>query len=108
MTPGERNAYHRGYNAGSKGAWPDHKPPIPPHRIVGEMYSAARKLRDAGDDICSVLLDDDVVCVTLNPSIDAMDKASKKLSKWLRESNPDTSQPENVSTTPTDGVTGHV
>lgn len=40
MTREEKLAYSRGYNAGSRGAWPAHLPPKPPDALFSRLQWA--------------------------------------------------------------------
>ena len=76
--------YQRGYYAGAKGNWPDHRPPHPPLDVIKRMYDAARMLRNAADDIVASLCEDDELSKELIPGIDAVDEAFTLLSAWLK------------------------
>ena len=77
--------YSRGYNAGSRGAWPSHRPPAPPNECVKNLMQAAEKLRDIADNICATLLEDDVFVEELSPGIDGVDEAMEHIASWLLE-----------------------
>lgn len=78
-------AYGRGYNAGSKKAWPHHRPPEPPNEIIRSMMNAARELRDEVDYYLSWLMPDDELNTTLGPKIDDLDEAFRRVTEWLRK-----------------------
>lgn len=80
----ESLAYARGYNTGSSGAWPKHRPPMPPDSIVGPMASAARALRDAVDFELATLSADDDIVLRLGPAVDLYDEATGRMGAWLR------------------------
>jgi hypothetical protein len=77
--------YHRGYYAGSKAAWPAHRPPQPPNVVVCKLLVASQRLRDEADSICSKLTEDDEFAKKLAPAIDEVDLAMMEVTKWLRE-----------------------
>lgn len=76
--------YGRGYNAGVRNRWPEHKPPHPPTPAVAELMKAASKLRDDADWLCSVIEQDDEWYQRLSPGIEAVDAALVKISEWLK------------------------
>ena len=81
----ETLAYGRGYNTGSRGGWPEHRPPVPPNPLFEQLLQAATRLRDEADDCCATLYDDDDDFVRrLSPKIDALDDALRQLSHWLK------------------------
>ena len=75
--------YSRGYNTGSRNAWPAHRPPTPPNECVKNLMQAAEKLRDIADNICATLLADDVFVEELSPGIDGVDEAMEHIASWL-------------------------
>lgn len=79
-----RNAYARGYAAGRRGAWPEHRPPQPPNEVIAKLMAAARKLRDAVDGELAALLPDDEWQRTLGEPVDAVDEALTAVSDWLK------------------------
>lgn len=87
VSPEYKRAYRTGYNAGSRGAWPEHRPPMPPGNKLRALVLAARELRDAADCICAVLDDDDEFVKMLAPRIDEMDYVMIAWSSWLIEKN---------------------
>lgn len=84
MTDGERRAYGRGYNAGSRHAWPQHRPPVPPDEMISELLRAAQQLRDAADTFLATLLPDDEMVDKLGPGIDAVDVILDRMAAWVR------------------------
>ena len=82
MTPEEKRAYGRGYNARNR--WPEHRPPCPPNEIVAGLMEAIRKLRDAVDSYLATIDEDDELQDMLGPAIDDVDCAMVKLSRWLK------------------------
>lgn len=84
MTPGEKRAYQRGYHRGSRSAWPEHKPPLPPDDIVYPVMQAARRIRDEYDDFLAVLGEEDEFEKVIGPLIDQLDAAMTKYGEWLR------------------------
>jgi hypothetical protein len=82
-----QKAYSRGYWRGSRGAWPDHRPPAPPNEIIAAIVCAAQNLRDAADGVCAVLMEEDEFATQLAPRIDDFDTAMTRYGEWLR-SNP--------------------
>ena len=80
----ERRAYYRGYAAGSRGRWPDHRPPLPPHDLIRRLMQAAQQLRDDCAAGCATFDPDDEFTRLLAPSIDAMDEAMAAVTEWLK------------------------
>lgn len=78
------NEYAKGWNAGTRGRWPEHRPPNPPHPVIGDLVRSGQMLRDAADSICSRLCEDDDFVKELGPAIDAFDEAMTKLTRWLK------------------------
>jgi hypothetical protein len=78
------NDYQRGYYAGSRGRWPEHVPPNPPHPLLNRLFSAAKELRNEADHICATISEDDDFAQKLAPRIDELDDAMIAVSKWLR------------------------
>lgn len=78
-------AYSRGFYRGSRGAWPEHRPPAPPHEVLRPVIEAAQRLRDGADGICATLMDDDDFVKELGPLVDVFDEAMTKYGEWLRE-----------------------
>ena len=85
---GERRAYSRGYNAGSIGRWPSHRPPRPPDEVVGPIIDAAQELRDAVDAELATFLDEDEIVERFGPLVDAYDEAVGRIGTWLRSPGP--------------------
>ncbi len=83
-TDEERRAYSRGYNTGSRGAWPEHRPPNPPEGIAREIIQAALALRDGVDGEIATFLDDEPVIQRIGPLIDAFDVAMAQMGQWVR------------------------
>ena len=83
-----RRAYSKGYNAGSRGAWPDHRPPMPPDEVTSRIVEAALALRNAVDGEIACFLDDEPVVEAVGPRIDALDEALAGLGRWVRASIP--------------------
>ena len=79
-----QKAYARGYNRGSSGKWPDHRPPAPPDEILAAIVRAAQSLRDTADHICATISEDDEFALELAPRIDKFDSAMTKFGEWLR------------------------
>lgn len=84
MTVEYRRAYSKGYAAGSKGCWPEHRPPTPPDPISSSIISTANALRDEADGFIATIDADDPIAVALGEKIDAFDAAMTELSKWLK------------------------
>ena len=80
----EQLAYQRGYSAGCKGVWPEHKPPLPPDSLIRKIIEAMQKLRDCADSVCATLSEDDEFCVQFDPGIQAVDEAMIEVGKWLK------------------------
>ena len=93
MNPDYKRGYSKGYFAGSKGAWPDHRPPEPPHALFAGIMRAAQDLRDAIDAEISTFGEDDEVTRRIGPYIDAFDGQQEFLSGWLREEPAPTGHP---------------
>ena len=86
MNRAEKLSYQRGYNAGSKGAWPAHRPPQPPNRIVVDLIDSAQRLRDEVDDFLATALDEeDPVAISLGAAIDRVDRSLECVTEWLHE-----------------------
>ena len=87
MEDNERRTYQRGYssgyNAGSRGRWPAHKPPYPPLLIVAEMMQVLREVRNGLDVELAALCDEDYER-RFGPLIDKADAIAEKVSKWLQ------------------------
>lgn len=83
-----RRAYARGYNAGRRGVWPDHRPIAPPEPVICQLVEAALKLRNAVDGQLAMLGEDDEWQTTLGDPMDELDEAMKKLSAWILEPTP--------------------
>ena len=86
MTPEERRAYARGYHAGSRSAWPEHRPPRPPDELCAELIDAMRRLRDCADGWLAMFCaeDDDQMHSEIAEGIDHADVVLAKVSEWLR------------------------
>lgn len=82
MTTEYSKAYAKGYQAGMKRSWPQHRAPLPPDKIREDIMKAANDLRDAADDICARLDESDDFVKELSPKIDALDKANRALVDW--------------------------
>ena len=80
-----QRGYSRGYYAGSSGKWPDHRPPVPPDGLVGELVRAMQALRDGVDSELATLPEDDPWQEKLGPLVDRADEALKAVGLWLRE-----------------------
>lgn len=85
MTREYKLAYGRGYNTGSRGRWPDHRPPKPPDEIISALMQAAQKLRDGVDCELATLDSDDEWTQRLGPLIDALDEQFMRVGKWVRD-----------------------
>lgn len=82
MTDGEKRAYSRGYTAGSRGRWPEHRPPQPPNQIVAELLLALREIRDELDGGLAAI-DDEEWEKLFGPIIERADAAAEMVSAWL-------------------------
>lgn len=90
-----QKAYMRGYYRGSKGAWPDHRPPLPPDTTIAAIIRCARALRDAVDGQLAMSCGEDDERESLfGPKIDAFDEAMKECGRWVREGESKTSRQE--------------
>ena len=85
MPPEERRAYSRGYNAGSRRAWPEHRPPHPPVEIVARLMTALTALRDGVDGELALFDPEDEIEKHLGPLVDEADAAMSAVSEWLKE-----------------------
>ena len=89
MNANETHFYRRGYNAGSRGKWPDHRPPCPPDELLAAFMKAALQLRDAYDDFLARCgPGDDEAESMFGPAIDAMDEAGRQIGFWIRGAKP--------------------
>lgn len=79
----QRLSYSRGYSAGIKCIWPEHRPPAPPEDLINGFYKAAMALRNAADNICASIDEEDEFAKELSPKIDNLDMEFKKLTLWL-------------------------
>ena len=86
MTHEEKLAYGRGYNAGVRGGWPMHRPPVPTQEDVRDLMVAAQALRDAVDGQLAVFDPDDPIEAILGPPLDDVTGAMEKIGQWLLES----------------------
>ena len=77
-----KRGYAKGYSSGVGKRWPQHRPIIPPHDIMGPIVEAARELRDAIDGQLAMFCDDDPICELLYPHVDAVDEAMESLHRW--------------------------
>lgn len=89
MTREEKKAYARGYNAGSRRAWPEYHPPRPPDAIAAEIIGSAKRLADKVADWCGAFGDKDEFTQQMLPLMQAVDVANSKLSQWLKSSDRD-------------------
>lgn len=78
-----RRDYARGYNAGRRGSWPDHRPPTPPDEIVAAFMDATMKLRNAVDGELATLDGGDEWTKRLGPLVDAVDEQFIAIGRWL-------------------------
>jgi len=79
-----QHAYARGYYAGSRCAWPKHKPPVPPEPHLAELLRAANALRNVVDGLLATLGEDDELEKELGPKVDEYDAAMEAVTEWLR------------------------
>lgn len=77
--------YARGYNAGRRNVWPEHRPPQPPNDVFGEVMRCAIQLRDSVDAEIATLGEDDELSQNLAPKIDRLDEAITEITKWLSD-----------------------
>lgn len=78
-------AYSRGYMAGRKGNWPDHKPPTPPDPRVAALFITARALRDGVDARIATFDPSDPFYMALAPLIDELDAEMALWTVWLKQ-----------------------
>lgn len=83
MTNDQQKYYSRGYYAGARGRWPEHRPPTPPDEVVAALMAALRELRDECDSALATLEPDDEFVRRLGPRVDAADEAMRRVSGWL-------------------------
>lgn len=84
MTPEYRRAYAKGYIAGSRGRWPDHKPPLPPNEMAAELIATLKAMRNCLDGELAKLDKEDPWESLFGPLIDRADEALAKVNTWLR------------------------
>lgn len=84
QTDDEKRAYGRGYSAGSNRAWPEHRPPYPPKKVVATFVKRATAVRDGLDSYLATLMEDDDLVVRLGPVIDEFDEACMRITDWLK------------------------
>lgn len=80
-----RRRYSAGYAAGSKRAWHEHKPPLPPDEILSAIISAAGELRDGVDSYLACLDEEDDLQQSLGSLVDKLDESLIKLTAWLTD-----------------------
>lgn len=81
-----KRIYMRGYNAGSRTAWPEHKPPAPPEAVIAELIETGRALRDRLDTLLSQgYFEEGSERRSMDAEVEAFDKAMGNLSRWLKE-----------------------
>lgn len=83
MTDSYKIGYSRGYAAGQRRKWPEHRPPTPPDPIVGELVAAAQKLRDAADGELATLDPEDEWQTKIGDPMDEVNDALIAMTKWL-------------------------
>lgn len=83
MTRAEKLTYQRGYNSGSKGRWPEHRPTVPPDEHVRKLLEALLELRNGVSGEIATFSDDDAIVVALAPLVDKASEAIDELSDWL-------------------------
>lgn len=87
MTRGEKSAYQRGYAAGIRGRWPEHKPPLPPNEIIADLLLALREIRDHLDGELATI-DDPEWEAAFGPIIERADTAAQLVTEWLLSAPP--------------------
>ncbi len=75
--------YGRGYTAGRKGFWPDHRPPTPPGYVTGALVRALRRLRDAVDSTLATFDPEDEIVTELGPLMDEATEALQKVTESI-------------------------
>lgn len=83
MNDAEKRAYGRGYNTGSRGAWPLHRPPRPPDEQIASLLDTLQKLRDGVDGFIATLDEDDDINLELGVLVDQADAAMRDVGEWL-------------------------
>lgn len=83
MTRDEKLAYGRGYNAGRKGGWPEHRPPMPPDELCRKVIAALRALRDGIDSELAKFSEDDEIVQKLGALVDDADTVFVEIGNWL-------------------------
>ena len=78
-----RRKYNAGYAAGSKRAWHEHKPPLPPDEILSAVISAASELRDGVDSYLACLDEEDELQQSLGSLVDKLDESLMDVTAWL-------------------------
>lgn len=79
-----QRGYSSGYYRGSRGTWPDHRPPQPPNETIAALMEATMNLRNAVDAELATLDGDDEWTERLGPLVDAVDEQFEKIGHWLR------------------------
>ena len=77
--------YLRGYWAGLRHKWPEHRPPMPPKQIVAEALQAAIGVRDALDWLLATFEENGDEEMKFGKYIDTFDESVSKISEWLKE-----------------------
>jgi len=86
MTPEERVVYRRGYQTGKRNGWPDHKPPLPPDKILRAILVSSNSLRDEVSNwlgSISTEIEGDPVWEGFQERLDDFDDVMEDLSDWL-------------------------
>ena len=92
MASDYKKAYSKGYNAGARGLWPEHRPPHPPHELIGRLMDSVLKLRDAVDGELATLDKDDPWQTILGDPMDIVDELLVEVGVWLTAESPSTDQ----------------
>lgn len=85
MTTEVHKAYNRGYFAGSKGAFPKGKPPIPPNDVIAELVTSLERLCNAVDNNLATLDDEDDWSRELGLPLDEGYAALERYREWVRD-----------------------
>lgn len=77
--------YAKGWYAGIRGRWPEHKPPIPPEKVLAQLMNSATNMRNEADTLCAVFDENDKSLDKLRNAIDNFDAAMTALTRWLKQ-----------------------
>ena len=75
--------YLRGYWAGLRHKWPEHRPPMPPKQIVAEALQAAIGVRDALDGLIASFEEGGEEEIKYGKYIESFDESMKKITAFV-------------------------